>query len=484
MEKNKRVKALEIRKFLLDMIADARKECRELTEEEQKLFDEQKNELIALSEEIQATGDKLDELESALPDIEEKADEEEEEKPAEEPAEKEDEEEPEKTEEEPAEEPKEEEEPAEKEDEETASEEPENEPEKEEKEDEINKDEEDINPDEKTEQKRKNHINMKENFSLIKAIRSVVNGDKQDAITSAVLNAGAEEFRKAGIGVNGQIQIPTEKRTFTVTDAHDDVIETEFTGLELPRYANRVLSRATWYTNLVGDLQIPILEAGEEARWEGETTASKDITNGTDSIKLTPHRISVETSISKQMLAQDSLSVEAAIREDLLNNLYNKLEATFLSANAAAGNVPAGIFAGKTANVVKDFKGICELEAKIEEQNYNGALEYVFSPAAKACFRQMTFGGGKTQRMVMEGNEIDGTPFSSTTNVAKNYFGLLDWGSIRIGQWSALDLVIDPYTKASNNQIKLVLNAYFDMKVAHPELVEYGTVVEPTNNPG
>jgi hypothetical protein len=128
--------------------------------------------------------------------------------------------------------------------------------------------------------------------------------------------------------------------------------------------------------------------------------------------------------------------------------------------------------------LVQNFKGICELEASIEEQNYNGALEYVFSPAAKAEFRQMTFGGGRTQRMVMEGNEIDGTPFSATTNVAKNFFGLLDWSSIRIGQWAGIDLIVDPYTLATQNEIRLVLNAYFDMKVARPELVAYGTTAE------
>jgi hypothetical protein len=37
---SKKTKALEIRKFLLDMIQDARKDCRELSDEEQKLFDE------------------------------------------------------------------------------------------------------------------------------------------------------------------------------------------------------------------------------------------------------------------------------------------------------------------------------------------------------------------------------------------------------------------------------------------------------------
>jgi len=480
MKTNKRQKAVEIRKFLLDMIADARKEARDLTDEEQKLFDEQKSELIALAEEINKTSDKLDEIEAELPDIEDKADEPDEEKP-EEPAE-----EPEKPAEEPAEEPVDEpkEEPEEKADEpekepdEKPAEEPENQPD----ETPINTEEEEKNLDENENENKKR--NIMQNFSFIKAIRSIVNNERPDDYTAAVLEAGKKSFRDAGLGYTGNLQIPFEKRTFTVTTAHDDVVESEFDSLLTPLYANRVLSKARIYSDLHGDLVLPILEAGEEARWESEISTNKEITNGTDSLKLTPHRLSVSTKISKQMLAQDSLGVENAIREDLLNNLYNKLEKTFLSADAASGNVPAGIFAGKTATLVQNFKGICELEASIEEKNYNGALEYVFSPAAKAEFRQMTFGGGRTQRMVMEGNEIDGVPFSTTTNVAKNYFGLLDWSSVRLAQWAGIDLVVDPYTGARDNVIILTLNSFWDCKVARPELVAYGTTVAPTNNPG
>lgn len=456
-------KALETRKFLLDMIADARKEHREFDEDEQKLFDEQKNELIALSEELKATEDKLDEIESELPEI--KADEEE--KPQDAPE----------APQEPEEKPADEEQP---DTEETPSEEPEKPQDEEEEKKEITDDVEKINNedegDDPEKEKDKRTIKMKNDFSFIKAIRSVVDGTRPDDFTAAVLAEGTKSFRDSNLSTNGQIQIPLEKRVFTVTTAHDDVIETEFDSLLTPLYANRVLGKARWYNGLVGDLQIPVLEAGEEARWEGETTASKEITNGTDSIKLTPHRLSVETKISKQMLVQDSIGVEQAIREDLINNLYNKLENTFLSDASANGNVPAGIFAGKTVKAVTDYKSLCELECDIEEQNFNGPIEYVFSPAAKASFRQMTYNGGRVQRLVMENGEIDGTPFASTTNVKKKYFGLLNWDSVRIGQWAGLDLVVDPYTLASNNQVKLVLNAYFDCKLARPELVEYGTI--------
>ena len=481
VNKNNKDKALEIRSFLLDMVADARRECRDFTEEEQKLFDDQKNELLALSERISAAEDRLDELESLIPEVEEAV----EEAKA---AVAEPEAEPQPAPEEPQTEPEPAPEDQNPEKKSAAHDEDAKTPES----PKINTENEAVEepqpaseePKKKEEKSFKTQNIMKKDFSLIRAIRSAVDGTPQDEITQAVLEAGKKSFRDAGLGMSGQIQLPLEKRTFTVTDAHDDIIETEFDSLLTPLYANRVLQKARWYTGLVGDLQLPGLEAGEEARWEGENTSNKEVTNDTYSIKLTPHRLSVSTRISKQALAQDSIGIENAIRKDLLDNLYNKLEKTFLSATAAAGNVPGGIFAGLTPEVVTDYKGICDLEAAFEEANFNGTKEYIFSPKAKAAFRQMTFGGGRVQRMVMEGGEIDGTPYSFTTNVAENKFGLVNWDAVRIGQWSGIDLVVDPYTAARTAEVIITLNAYFDCKVARPELIKYGSVVAVTNPAG
>lgn len=466
-----------------ELTTASRRSLDALSEEAEKVKDELNNEVLAVQEEVKDLKDQVEEIKDTVEAAEE-------EKPAEKPAEAEETAPAEEPTEEPAEEPKKDDAEEASTEDETPAEEPETKPSEEPAEEPEdapkNDDDEEINNKDKRNKNSKtiNSLMKENNFSFIKAIRSVVNGTQPDAYTAAVLDEGKKSFRDAGIGISGQIQVPLEKRVFTVTTEHDDVIETEFDSLLTPMYATRVLSKARWYRGLVGDLQIPILEAGEEARWEGETTSSKEITNTAGSLKLTPHRISVSTKISKQMLAQDSIGVESAIREDLFNNLYNKLEATFLSATAASGNVPGGIFAGKTAESVTDFKGICELEAGIEEHNFNGSLEYVFSPAAKAAFRQMTFGGGRVQRMVMEGNEIDGVPYSTTTNVTKNYFGLLNWESVRCGQWAGLDLVVDPYTSARTNEIVLTLTAFFDCKVARPELVVYGTITPKSNNPG
>ena len=44
-----------------------------------------------------------------------------------------------------------------------------------------------------------------------------------------------------------------------------------------------------------------------------------------------------------------------------------------------------------------------------------------------------------------------------------------NWEDLLIGQWGGLDLVVDPYTKAKNAQIELVVNSWWDIAVRHPE---------------
>ena len=69
---------------------------------------------------------------------------------------------------------------------------------------------------------------MNKRFSLLKAIRSIANNQPLDDVSMAVINAGKEEARKAGVNAQGQIQLPTEERAaVTVTAEGEDVVATE-----------------------------------------------------------------------------------------------------------------------------------------------------------------------------------------------------------------------------------------------------------------
>ena len=341
------------------------------------------------------------------------------------------------------------------------------------------------NTPDKKEQKSKintHNIMSEKKFNLLSAIRSVAEGKPMDDATQAVIDAGKNEMRSAGVSMNGQIQIPVENRAaITVTAEGEDVVVTDFANILDPLRTKNVLadSGANILTGLVGDLQIPAMGA-ENVNWEGETAEAPDGAGTFTNVKLTPHRLSAYIDVSKQFLVQDSLGAEALIRRDLVNAIQSKLEDTIFSTDAAQAGKPAGIFNGVTPIKVTDFKGLVTLESDVEDANFYGPAKYIVSPKSKAAMRAMAKSTKSTQ-LVMEGDNIDGTPVLSTGHIAKNTFAYGDWSQLYVGQWGAIDLTVDPYTKASAGQVRLVINAFFDFKLVRPKAVVLGTtLVDPS----
>ena len=327
----------------------------------------------------------------------------------------------------------------------------------EDKENEEPKDNENVPTDEENKSKR----NMKKNFSLIGAIRSVVDNKPMDELTKAFLEAGKAEMR--GMTANGQIQLPVEARTITVGTEHDDVISTDLFDVLKPLQNRLALTEAgcQFVTGLVGDVQWPTMSNGAAA-WEGETAEADDANITFGNIKLQPHRLSTTIEVSKQFIMQDSTGAEMAIREEIVEAIRQKLEATIFGTANTAGQ-PQGIFYGMS-DTVSDFAGICEMEADLEEAKVYGPYKYVMSPSAKAALRGMIKGTNATG-MVYENGEVDGTPAISTGLITGKKVAVGDWGHCVLGQWGGIDLVVDPYTKAKNATIVLTVNAWFDFKV-------------------
>lgn len=317
---------------------------------------------------------------------------------------------------------------------------------------------------------------MNKEFRLIKAIRDVANNRSMDEVTKAVANAGAEEMRKSGLSFGGQIQLPLESRTITVAGEHDDVIETEFTNILEPLRAKNVLveAGAKYLTNLVGDVQVPIMSA-TNVGWAGEVADAASGDPTFSHVTLQPKRLTAYIDLSKQFIAQDSLAAEQLIREDLVKAINNKLEATILGNESGTTTQPQGMFDAISATSVSGYADICNLEADIEDANVNGNCVYVMSNKAKAALRAMAKSSKSTQ-LVYENGEVDGTKSLNTSHVAgKNYlYG--DFSNLAIGQWGAIDLTVDPYTLARSGQIRLVVNAYFDAKILRPTAFVAGAI--------
>ena len=357
---------------------------------------------------------------------------------------------------------------------------------KEDKEDKMSEDKEEKECGEKDKEERntktqnKKSITMEKRFSLLKAIREVANNQQLDAASQAVVNAGAEEMRKAGQSFGGQIQIPTELREnpvhYTAAGDGEHVIVTDYLNILEPLKAKNVLvnAGANYLTGLVGNVQIPSMSA-ENVFWEGEVTDAKDGAGTFEHINMAPRRLSAYIDISKQFLTQDSLGAEALIRKQLVEAINDKLEATILSDAAVNGNVPAGIFNGVVPTEISDYASVCNFESELDQNNFVGEFKYVINPKAKAYLRASIKGTNATG-MILENDAIDGTPAEVTTHMKDDTIAYGDWNNLYIGQWGGIDLTVDNYTQATKGCVRLVINAFFDYKVVRDGAIVLGKI--------
>lgn len=317
---------------------------------------------------------------------------------------------------------------------------------------------------------------MKKEFRLLSAIRDIANNRNLDEVSKAVSAQGAEEMRKSGLSFGGQIQLPIESRTITVATEHDDIIETDFTDILAPLRAKNVLvsAGAKYLSNLVGDVQVPIM-GKTNCGWAGEIAEAASGDPSFNHVTLSPKRLTAYIDLSKQFLAQDSLGAENMIREDIVKAINNKLEETILGAESGTTTQPEGMFNAISATSVSGFSDIVALEAELEDANVYGEKVYLMSNKAKAALRAMAKSTKVTQ-LVFENGAVDGTKAINTSMIAGKKYLYGDFSNLAIGSWGSIDLVVDPYTLARSGQVRLIVNAYFDAKILRPEAFVAGSI--------
>ena len=321
-----------------------------------------------------------------------------------------------------------------------------------------------------------NKRNMKKRFSLVRSIRNIVNNSAMNDVDAAVIAEGNKEARKAGINFQGQIQLPSQRAAVTVTAEGEDVVATDLFDILKPLRAKNVLSQAgaKFMSGLVGNVQVPVMSKSN-VTWEGETSTAKDGAGTFSHVTLSPTRLTAFVDISKQMIAQDSVDVESAIREDLVNAINSKLEETVLGSAAGSATQPAGIFFTIKPTAVADFAALVTKESDVEDANVIGECKYILSNKAKAALRSMAKGTKSTQ-LVYENGSVDGTVALNTSNVAGKNYVYGDFSNLAIGSWGGVDLTVDPYTKAADGMIRIVVNMYVDAQVLRSAAFATGTV--------
>lgn len=113
----------------------------------------------------------------------------------------------------------------------------------------------------------------------------------------------------------------------------------------------------------------------------------------------------------------------------------------------------------------------------------DGNLAYITHPALKGEMKQTPRVATTDSRMIMEGAELNGYPLFTTSNANTNCgtdgdeypLGFANWRHFIIAQWGGMDLVVDPYTLATTAQVRITVNSYWDFVFRHSAALAFTT---------
>ena len=333
--------------------------------------------------------------------------------------------------------------------------------------DEINAQIEEIEKENRTIQKNTIITENKEirTMSLLKMINAVVEGRNFTEDEAKSIAEARAEFAKSGISPKGQIVY--RSIAATVDGSGKENVPEDKWNLEVAVRNNLVATRmgADFVSGLVGDCSIPQY-AGSNVTWKGETATADDGQGAFSEVTLTPKRLTATLDVSKQFLLQDSNDAEALLIRDLGAAIAEKLDKTIFGAEAGDNTKPAGLFNGVVgAKALTDitYDDVLSLEEAVELANGSNYM-FVVNPKVKFALKGTQMANGL--QMVFDGSEIDGYTTISSNSVADKGIICMDPHELVIGNWgSAFEITVDPYTKAADGQVRLVVNAYYDAKL-------------------
>ena len=344
------------------------------------------------------------------------------------------------------------------------------------------------------EQKEKEKVFKR--FSIIKALNAAnpASRSELEGVEKEVHQIGIEESRNAKVDIpeDSRFSLPLsylETRATAQTVSEDSG---DYGGKLVTDAAPRMVAPlrpklafedlgATFLTGLSGG-DIPLIVDNDFAMtFLAETAAITPQKKTYDGPSLSPKRAGGAVDISNRLLMQSSVDVENRIINGLRTGFQQLLHSACI--NGAGGVAPTGLLsvAGVNASATvaaaaATWAQIVELQGLIEEDNATEqSLGYLLHPKLKAALKTITKDAG-SGRFLLEGMEIDGYKFVSTsqvpvlddggTDVYPLIFG--DFAQMVIGQWGAINVTVNPYSADLSNSVRLVLNTHADMQIANP----------------
>jgi HK97 family phage major capsid protein len=326
-------------------------------------------------------------------------------------------------------------------------------------------------------------LNSKEigNYSLLKVLRSLANREPIDGLEKEASEAEARRLGRdpSGIFVPAEIFAGLQKRNIhRVGNAADGGYLVEETVdyanmVELLRNQSHVMALgARTITGLRGDVSIPRVISGTTAYWVSETGTVASSKAQFGQLQAKPRRLGSTTNYSKQLLVQSGLGIESFVREDIMASFGLELDRAAINGAGAAEplgilNLAAGDRAtGITFGGAPTWADAVGFETNVETANALGLpgsrYAYLTTPGVKGVWKTTAKIAGQASWLWENGDLVNGYAARATNQVPSNKVIFGDFSQVVFFEWTGIDLTVDPYTLADQNQVKVTMQKHVD----------------------
>jgi len=280
-----------------------------------------------------------------------------------------------------------------------------------------------------------------------------------------------------------------ETRDLTVGVAADggNTVQTTVMGMSFIEVLRNQLSvtqgGATMLTGLVGQVAIPRQTGAGSAFWVAENAAVTESQQAFDQVTLTPKTAGAFVDVSRRLLLQSSIDVEAFIRMDIAKIIALAIDLGALNGSGAAGQ-PRGVL--QTAGIgsvaigtnggALTWDAVVDLETAVGNANADAPTSaYITNAALRGRMKKTAELGNTTAVPIWRNNEVNGYKAIASNQVPRNLtkgsgtnlsalaFG--NFADLLIGMWGGLDLLVDPFTGGTAGTLRTIAMQDVDVAV-------------------
>ena len=253
---------------------------------------------------------------------------------------------------------------------------------------------------------------------------------------------------------------------------------------------------ATVLNGLSGNIQVPKMAGGSSAGFVAENSAVAENNPSFAQKTMTAKSLGGFIDVSRHLLAQSSPSIDGILRADMISAIANKIDD--VAFEGGGSNEPSGILDGSPNVIAIGTNGgavtysstIDCITQVAKDKGLRGNLGYVTTPEVIGSMRTTPKVSSTDSVMIMnDANTLNGYNIFGTNQMPSNLtkgstsgschamiFG--NFAEVMIGFFSAVDVLVDPYTASSSGITRLVFMQDMDIIVRHDE--SFGAIKDIT----